>query len=256
MFKKEKTLQERWQKALKDIAKIFGVKNFGKKESQLARLIQNYSLKRHLKDKKNKTKFVILTGPSGVGKNEIAKHLRKKIIRLPHVTSRTPRAGEKEGREYFFISKKQFKKRIKDGRFLAYRETYGDYRGVSKDHFLKYLDEKKLFFIERTIPALLEFKKLPLIKKTPFLNVYILPSSFSDLKKRIAGRTKKDNSLDLAAIENRLTQAVEHLETLVKKSSKKNPLYKLFLVNPHAKNKKEIKKTAKKIAETIDRAIR
>lgn len=251
MFKKEKTLEERWQKALKDIAKIFGVKNFGKKENQLARLIQNHSIKNYWRGKNAKAKFVILTGPSGVGKNEIAKHLRKKIIRLPHITSRAPRAGEKEGREYFFISKKQFKKWIKDGRFLAHRQTYGDYRGVSKDHFLKYLEEKKIFFIERTIPALLEFKKLPLIKKTPFLNVYILPSSFADLEKRIADRTKKDNSLNLKEIENRLAQAVEHLETLVKKSTKKKPLYKLFLVNPQAKNKKEMKNIAKKIAQTI-----
>lgn len=249
----DKNLAERWRRALKKLARILGLTYLPRTEKKLVQAIQKQSLRRL---SQTQAKFVILTGPSGVGKNEIAKYLNKKIIRLPHVTSRKPRPGEKEGREYFFISKKQFRNWIRAGRFLAYRKTYGDYRGVSKDYFLKYLEAGKIFFIERTVLALLKFGKLPLIKKTPFLNVYILPSQFKDLAERIGGRTKKDRSLSAKAVADRLTQAVEQLELLVKKSTLKKPLYKLFLVNPQAKNKKEINAQAKKIAQLIVKTIK
>lgn len=254
MSSNQKILEKRWQEALKKLAKIFGEKNLKKSEVDLVKSIQKNSLAKF--KAKKKPKFIILTGASGVGKNEIAKELNKKIIRLPHVTSRKPRKGEKQGREYFFISQKEFQKRIKEGRFLAYRETYGDYRGVSKDYFLKYLKEKKLFFIERTIPAFLEFITIPLIKKTPFCNVYILPSSFQDLKSRINKRAQKDKSLSKGDIHKRLIQAVEHLEILANKSTAKKSLYNLFLVNPQVKNKKELKLTAKKITDTIYQLVK
>lgn len=251
-----KVMNRRWREALIKLANKFDIDSAGKKESDLAKKLEQVSLTQFKYRQKIKPKFIILSGASGVGKNEIAKELNKKIIRLPHVTSRLPRSGEKEGREYFFISKNEFAKRIKKGRFLAYRMTYNEYRGVSRDYFLEYLKAKKLFFIERSIPAFLEFKLISLIKKTPYCAVYILPSTFWDLAARIKKRVQKDKSLTQEDINKRLLQAVEHLEIIARKSESGRPFYDLFLINSQAKNPREIISITHDIAKKIIKVVK
>lgn len=69
-----------------------------------------------------KNKLVVFTGPSGVGKATIEKELFKdKDLKLAFsisVTTRTPRAGEKNGREYYFVSMDEFNKMIDEDKFL------------------------------------------------------------------------------------------------------------------------------------------
>ena len=132
---RQKRLEDRWRKALILLAKRIGINEKKIREVNVEGLIEKYSLVKFKADKKSKTKFLILSGASGVGKNEIAKELNRKVTRLPHVTSRPPRRGEVNGREYFFVSKQKFSQMAQAGKFLAYRKTYGDYRGVSKDYF-------------------------------------------------------------------------------------------------------------------------
>ena len=73
-------------------------------------------------------KIIIFSAPSGSGKTTIVKHLlnQEKLSLLFSVsaTSRSPRKGEVEGKDYFFITKKDFKEKIKNDEFLEYEEVY------------------------------------------------------------------------------------------------------------------------------------
>ena len=78
--------------------------------------------------------LMVLSGPSGVGKGTIAKILRKNGVALSvSCTTRNPREGEINGKEYFFISKAEFEEKIKNGGFLEYSEHFGNYYGTPKD---------------------------------------------------------------------------------------------------------------------------
>ena len=85
--------------------------------------------------------LVILSGVSGAGKDTIKKELIKRmddIISLPSFTSRKPRPGEEEGVQYHFITKEEFKEKIKNGEFYEYDLHHENYYGTSK----KLMNEK------------------------------------------------------------------------------------------------------------------
>ena len=85
--------------------------------------------------------LVILSGVSGAGKDTIKKELIKRmenVISLPSFTSRGPRPGEEEGVQYHFITKEEFKEKIKKGEFYEYDLHHENYYGTSK----KLMNEK------------------------------------------------------------------------------------------------------------------
>ena len=85
--------------------------------------------------------LVILSGVSGAGKDTIKKELIKRmenVISLPSFTSRLPRVGEEEGVQYHFITKDEFKKRIKNGEFYEFDIHHENYYGTSR----KLMNEK------------------------------------------------------------------------------------------------------------------
>jgi len=83
-------------------------------------------------------KIIVLEGPSGVGKDTIIKELVRlypeTYIKMPSTTSRPMRPGESQGNPYFFITRKEFEKKIKTGDVFEFTlpARDGDYRGMSK----------------------------------------------------------------------------------------------------------------------------
>jgi len=75
--------------------------------------------------------LIVLSGPSGVGKNTVVDRLveRPSRTRLVTATTRGPRAGERDGVDYLFLSTEEFRGRVEDGFFLEHTETYGDLYG-------------------------------------------------------------------------------------------------------------------------------
>ena len=79
--------------------------------------------------------LMAISGPSGVGKGTLVKTLIKRradVVESVSCTTREPRAGEIHGREYFFISKEEFLRRIEESDFLEYDEHFGNYYGTPK----------------------------------------------------------------------------------------------------------------------------
>jgi guanylate kinase len=78
-----------------------------------------------------KGKLIIISAPSGAGKTTIVKHLLNSDLNLEFsisATTRSPRAGERDGEDYYFLSIEEFRKRIRNDEFIEWEEVY-------KDHF-------------------------------------------------------------------------------------------------------------------------
>ena len=131
----------------------------------------------------------IISSPSGAGKTTLVKKISKNknfFISISH-TTRSPRPNEKNGKDYYFISKNHFKKLIKKGQFLEHAKVFDNYYGSSKKIVIKKLKEKKnvLFDIDWQGTRQIRNKKL----NFKLLTIFILPPSKKELIKRL---TKRD----------------------------------------------------------------
>src|SRR5690554_1068145 len=85
----------------------------------------------------NRGLLVVLSGPSGVGKGTVRSALFEMtghdLVYSVSMTTRPPREGEKNGREYYFVSHEEFQERIKENKFLEYAEFVNNYYGTPLD---------------------------------------------------------------------------------------------------------------------------
>ena len=145
-----------------------------------------------------KGKFIIISGPSGVGKGTICNVLLKELNAWYSVsmTTRNIREGEIDGINYYFISKDEFKKRIDDGLLLEYNVYNDNYYGTPKDKVLEKLEEGVDVILEIEVNGARNIKKI----FPDTLLIYIAPPSMEILKERLIGRGTED----LETIEKRL----------------------------------------------------
>jgi guanylate kinase len=130
--------------------------------------------------------LIVLSGPSGAGKGTICKSLLNKGDYWLSVsaTTRAPRVGEVEGKNYYFTEKEDFKKKIEQGDFLEYAEVYGNYYGTPKSKVLEALDAGKNVILEIDIQGALRVKDV----YPGGVFIFILPPSMEELKQRIIKR--------------------------------------------------------------------
>ena len=134
----------------------------------------------------------ILSSPSGAGKTTLVKKISKNrnfSISISH-TTRSPRPNEKNGKDYYFVSKNNFKKLIKNGEFLEHARVFDNYYGSSKNLVIKKIQEGKniVFDIDWQGTRQIRNKKL----KYRLVTIYILPPSKDELLKRLIKREKKN----------------------------------------------------------------
>ena len=153
-------------------------------------------------------KFIIISGPSGVGKGTICNILLKELNAWYSVsmTTRNRREGEVDGVNYYFISKEEFKKRIDEGKLLEYNVYNGNYYGTPKEKVLEKLDEGINVFLEIDVNGAKNIKDI----FPNALLIYIAPPSIEDLKSRLIDRGTEN----LETIENRIKIAEEELKQI------------------------------------------
>ncbi len=131
-------------------------------------------------------KLFIISGPSGAGKGTICKRLIEDTdIELSvSMTTRNPRPGEIEGVSYYFTTKENFQKEIKEGGFLEHAEVYGNYYGTPKKKVIEKLSQGIDVVLEIDIQGALKVKEA----YPNGIFIFILPPSMAELRKRITGR--------------------------------------------------------------------
>jgi guanylate kinase len=144
----------------------------------------------------------IVSAPSGAGKTSLVKALLKTdpAIRLSvSYTTRAPRPGETEGRDYHFVSRERFEIMLADGEFLEHAEVYGNFYGTSKGSIGRDLNAGHDILLE------IDWQGADQVRRhfPESASIFILPPSFNALRTRLAGRGQDSDEI----IERRLAAA-------------------------------------------------
>lgn len=126
----------------------------------------------------------VLSGPSGCGKNTVYDTLRKRstdIAQTVSATTRAPREGEEEGREYYFVSVEEFLKKVENGEFVEYVSYGGNYYGTLRSEVDRLVaDNKKVVLVIEVQGAFNISKMYP-----DAVTIFLLPPSMEELRRRI-----------------------------------------------------------------------
>lgn len=134
----------------------------------------------------NKGLLIVISGPSGAGKGTICKELLKRNDFWISVsaTTRSPRAGEIDGKNYYFLTREEFEERIEKDDFLEYASVYDNLYGTPKSNVMKEIEEGKDVILEIDIQGALKVKE----SYPEGVFIFILPPSMEELKNRIINR--------------------------------------------------------------------
>ena len=146
--------------------------------------------------------MVVLSSPSGVGKTTLVRKisfLKNYKISISY-TTRKPRTNEKNGKDYYFISKNKFKNLIQNNELIEHAKVFNHYYGTSKEEILKHLKKGKNVLFDIDWQGTEQIKKKQLNYK--LITIFILPPTKKELFKRLSNRDMKDKLI----VHNRMKQ--------------------------------------------------
>ena len=167
--------------------------------------------------------LIVLSGPSGSGKNTVCDEVKKNnknIWESISMTSRKPRKGEIDGQSYYFVTEEEFKKNIEDDNMLEYAKFAGNYYGTPKKNIQKHLDNGEDVILVIEIQGALQIKQ----KISHALFVFLLPPSMKELKRRLIDRNTESSS----KVMERFERAYKEINELSK--------YNYVIVNDNVKD--------------------
>lgn len=148
--------------------------------------------------------LVVVSGFSGAGKGTLMKELLKRYDNYAlsiSATTRAPREGETDGKEYFFVTKEQFEKMRDEQKLIEYAQYVNNYYGTPKEYVEQKMAEGKDVILEIEIQGALKVKK----RFPDALLLFVTPPSAEELRKRLVGRGTET----LEVINARLARAAE-----------------------------------------------
>lgn len=187
-----------------------------------------------------KGKLFVISAPSGSGKTTLCQRLirglsgRRRLVRSISATTRNRRKGEREGRDYFFISRQEFVKRKKAGQFLEWATVLGNFYGTPGDVVAKHLRCGDDVLLSIDVQGARQIQRK--IKDAVF--IFILPPSFKELEKRLQRRSTESKKeiarrLKLArwemsfarqynyvVLNDRISAAIERLKQIIRQERK------------------------------------
>ncbi len=153
--------------------------------------------------------LIVISGPSGVGKDAVLKAMQTRKLPLHYVvtmTSRSPREGEIDGVDYFFVSKEQFEALIEEDEFIEYAIVYGDYKGIPKTQIRHALESQQDVILRVDVQGAMTLRRLC----PDAVLIFLIPTNEKEWLGRLRNRrTETPESLAL-----RLKTAREELEYL------------------------------------------
>lgn len=176
--------------------------------------------------------LIVISGPSGAGKGTICKAFleKNKNVKLSiSATTRSPREGEVEGVNYFFVTKEKFKGMIDNGELLEHAQIYDNFYGTPKAAILENLEQGYDVLLEIEMQGAKQIKEV----YPEGVFIFILPPSLDELKSRIVGRGTETEE----QINKRFGSAFEEICQIEN--------YDYFIVN------KDIDQSAKELSDMI-----
>ena len=179
--------------------------------------------------------LMVLSAPSGGGKTTVCQRLLKRqpwLKRCITATTRAPRKGEKNGRDYFFYSREEFQARLRMKGFYEWAQVHGNLYGTPRWEIQEALKKGKSLILVIDVQGGAQVKK----KNPEAVLVFLLPPSMKALEKRLKGRgqdapavvarrlkaAKKEvasaKRYDYLVLNDRLDHAVEHVEEIARAS--------------------------------------
>ena len=160
-----------------------------------------------MKKMKHKGILIVVSGFSGAGKGTLMKqlvHSYDNYAMSVSMTTRNPRPGEEEGKEYFFVSREEFEEKIAQDGLIEYASYCDNYYGTPREYVERQLEKGKDVILEIEIQGALKIKK----KFPTALLMFVMPPDAAELKKRLEGRGTESQEV----IEKRLKRASEEAE--------------------------------------------
>ena len=153
--------------------------------------------------------LLIISGPSGVGKDSVLRALKERDLPLYHVitaNTREPRPDEKEGVDYYFVSRERFKEMIGNDELLEYSEVYEDYKGVPKSEVRKAIETDKDVIFRLDVQGAEKIKSI----YPQAISIFLIPANQEEWFKRLGVR-RMANEKDL---DTRIETVQKELETI------------------------------------------
>jgi len=151
-------------------------------------------------------KLIIISAPSGAGKTSLARALiasNDNIMMSISHTTRPKRAGEEEGKDYFYVSQKSFLSMVSDGVFLEYAEVYGNFYGTSRLAVEEMLEQGKHVLLDIDWQGARKVREL----MPDAISISVLPPSVDELERRLRSRGSDSESV----ISSRMEQAHDEM---------------------------------------------
>ena len=151
--------------------------------------------------------LLVISGFSGAGKGTVMKRLLElhdEYSLSISATTRKPREGEADGREYFFKTVEEFEKMIAEDALIEHAQYVGNYYGTPKAYVEEQLDKGNNVILEIEIQGAMNIKRM----FPDAVLMFITPPSAAELEKRLRGRGTEDE----ATIKARLSRAAEEAE--------------------------------------------
>jgi guanylate kinase len=181
-------------------------------------------------------RLILLSAPSGAGKTTLVKALleREPDLRFSiSYTTRSPRAGERDGRDYFFVSKDTFRQMVADGEFLEHASVFDNWYGTGRRHV------EALLAAGHTVVLEIDWQGARQVRAAfaGACSVFVLPPSVAELRRRLQGRASDSpqvierrfrdavddishwSEFDYAIVNDDLTHAADELQHIVRGES-------------------------------------
>lgn len=166
--------------------------------------------------------LIVISGPSGVGKDSVVKELLRRNDNLDFVvtaTSREKREKEQNGVDYFFVTKEEFERMKRDNELLEDSLVYGQYKGIPKKSVLAVWARGKDVILRIDFQGAMKIKNL----YPETLMIFLLPTSEDELRKRLIDRKTETPE----TIELRMATTRKEMESI--------SIFDYMVYNPHGK---------------------
>lgn len=155
--------------------------------------------------------LIVVSGPSGSGKTTLCRKACEagEAVFSVSCTTRAPRAGEVDGRDYFFLSESEFLAKVERGELFEHAKVHNHWYGTLKSHVFENIQRGVDVLLDIDVQGAMQVRACEdeLLKKC-FLDVFILPPSVEELRSRLSGRGTEDP----ATFELRMANAVAEME--------------------------------------------